>query len=301
MRISEFFVPYHPGSPRYYDLSTYNFKLETIPAAGCPASAGGTLVSPRVCQEIRDRGLLWMSGPKNASSAMRGQELVLWGVIYAANYKYIERYTFRDDGTILGEEGATAQNLPGSETVTHVHNALWRIDLDLYDITNDTMHMQHNESIAGPTANDVMPPIATASGIQYNVRTHDAVMITNTGYQNAQKHHPSYILMPSLLGGGLTQHQEPFAQNDFWVTPYNPTQMAASQLPSYVAGRPSVAHRDVVLWYKGSLHHHPRDEDGAYANGGNGPWHGTALAMYAGFMLMPFDVFDCTPFFGPCP
>jgi Cu2+-containing amine oxidase len=125
-------------------------------------------------------------------------------------------------------------------------------------------------------------------------------MLTNTAYQNAQKHHPAYMLMPSELHG-LTQHQEPFTQNDFWVTPYNPAQMAASQLPSYVAGGPSVAHRDVVLWYKGSLHHHPRDEDGAYANGGSGPWHGTALSMFSGFMLMPFDVFDCTPFFGPCP
>src|SRR5262249_36802925 len=27
LRVSEYFVPYHPGSPRFYDLSFYNFKL----------------------------------------------------------------------------------------------------------------------------------------------------------------------------------------------------------------------------------------------------------------------------------
>jgi hypothetical protein len=51
MRVSEYFVPYHPGSPRFYDLSVYNFTLTGVTAADCPASAGGATISPHVCKE----------------------------------------------------------------------------------------------------------------------------------------------------------------------------------------------------------------------------------------------------------
>src|SRR5215469_8970362 len=60
MRVSDYFVPYHPpGSPRYYDLSDFNFVLTSVSSADCPASVGGTTISPHVCEEIHDRGLMW--------------------------------------------------------------------------------------------------------------------------------------------------------------------------------------------------------------------------------------------------
>jgi Cu2+-containing amine oxidase len=99
------------------------------------------------------------------------------------------------------------------------------------------------------------------------------------------------------MGGGLTQHTEPFTQNDFWVTPYKSGQFAARQLPSYVAGGPNVANTDIVLWYKGSLHHHPRDEDGVY--NGSQKWVGTAHLMWTGFELVPHNFLDCSPFYLP--
>jgi Cu2+-containing amine oxidase len=105
--------------------------------------------------------------------------------------------------------------------------------------------------------------------------------------------------VPLVTGGGLTQHREPFTQSDFWVTPYLGNQFAASQLPSYVAGRPNVTNTDIVLWYKGSLHHHPRDEDGVY--NASHVWVGTALVMWTGFALIPHNVLDCSPLYKPCP
>ena len=83
------------------------------------------------------------------------------------------------------------------------------------------------------------------------------------------------------------------------MTPYDPAQFAAKDLPAYVAGNPSVANRDLVVWYKGSLHHHPRNEDGVYDK--NHQWIGTAHVMWTGFMLVPHDLFDCSPFYKPCP
>jgi Cu2+-containing amine oxidase len=296
MRISDFFVPYHNNSHRYYDLSHYNFTLTSVTAADCPKAVGGTLLSANVCKEVHDRGLLW----KDFTGVKRGEELVMWGVIDADNYRYIERYTFRDDGAIIGQEGATAQNLPTEPHEPHTHNAFWRIDLDVGTTINDTALMQHKEDQNDPggTATDPMTMIMTAQGLPWNPQTHDSIAVTDPTITNVQGHHPSYHLVPLVDGGGLTRHYEDFTHDDFWVTPYDPNQMAARYLASkYVVGGPPVNHRDIVVWYKGSLHHHPRDEDGIAIGK---QWKGSALVMYTGFMLMPDAVFDCTPFYGPC-
>jgi hypothetical protein len=297
MRVSDYFVPYHPGNPRFYDLSGFNFVLASVSAADCPVSTGGAPISARVCKEVHDRGLLW----KDRTSVRRGEELVLWGAIDAANYRYIQEYTFRDDGMIIGRMGATGQNLPGAELETHVHNAIWRVDIDLDGVTNDTAMVRHSENVANPVGNavDSVTPITTANGFQWNARTHDTVEITNPGSKNAQGHIISYQLIPLVTGGGLTQHFEPFTHNEFWVTPYTSAQFAARYLPTYMASHPSVANRDIVVWYKGSLHHHPRDEDGVY--NAHHLWVGTADVMWTGFLLMPHNLLDCSPFYGACP
>lgn len=296
LRVSDYFVPYHSGSPRYYDLSLFNFVLTGVTAADCPPSVGGALLSPRVCKEVHDRGLLW----KDGASVRRGQELVLWGAIDAANYRYIQEYTFRDDGFIIGRMGATGQNLPTREHETHVHNAIWRADIDLDGVVNDAAVIRHAENPADPTgvAIDSTTAILGATGLQWGARSHDAIQVT-APVKNRPGHQISYHFMPLVTGGGLTQHVEPFTHEDFWVTPYNPAQFAARYLPMYVAGSPSVAHRDLVVWFKGSLHHHPRDEDGVFT--ARHIWFGTADVMWTGFVLMPHDLFDCSPFYGPCP
>lgn len=295
MRVSEYFVPYHSGSPRFYDLSYYNFKLTGVTADDCPASVGGSLLSPRVCKEVRDRGLLW----KDYSGVRRGQELLIWATIDAANYRYIQEYAFRDDGIIVGRMGATGQNLPGRELEAHAHTAIWRIDIDLNGVTNNAARLRHSENPADATgvATDNTSAINTAQGFTWSPRLHDTVAVSNPTFKNARGHVSSYQLIPLVTGGGLVQHFEKFTQNDFWVTPYNPSQFAARDLTTYVTGSPSVANRDLVVWYKGSLHHHPRDEDGVYVQNN---WVGTAETMWTGFMLMPHNLFDCTPFYKPC-
>ena len=101
------------------------------------------------------------------------------------------------------------------------------------------------------------------------------------------------MLMP-LPTGGLTRHQEPFTQADFWVTHYKWDEMSAKDLVSYVTPPESVVDTDIVVWYKGSIHHEPRDEDGEIVGG---YWKGVALVMWTGFMMMPRNLFDTTPFY----
>ena len=65
-------------------------------------------------------------------------------------------------------------------------------------------------------------------------------------------------------------------------------------LPAYLLPPESTVNTDIVVWYMGSIHHLPRDEDGEVVNGF---WQGEAHVMWTGFMLKPNNLFDRTPFY----
>lgn len=292
-RLSDIFVPYHNGDPwlRYYDLSQFSFPLVVANNndAGC---CGKLLGNPaHVVREVRDRGPIW----KDDTAVYRGEELVLWSTLDAANYNYIIQYIFRDDGTIAFRIGATARNLPGYEQVAHMHNGLWRVDIDLSGFPNDSAWlMKHVESTASLSATDPMTPFngGVEGSAVWNAAEFTEVGVTDTVIKNGRGHNIQYDLMP--LRAGSARHQEPFTHADMWVTRYDPAQMAYPSLPSYVTAQRSITNTDVVLWYASSMHHLPRDEDGEYVNGA---FTGSALVMWSGFDLRPRNFFDRTPFF----
>ncbi len=248
------------------------------------------MLAGNVCKEVRDRGLSW----KADSQVYRGEELVLWSALAAANYNYVMEWTFRDDGIVMGRVGATSHNLPGREYETHVHNPIWRLDVDLNGWPNDSVALgTHTENLPGLTATDTEPLISVENGMQWNPRHFHSLNVSDSSLLNGKRHKTEFQLIP-LPTGGLAQHQEPFTKNDFWVTRYNPTEMSAGNLVSYISPPQVAANSDIVLWYRGSVHHHPRDEDGEMVKGA---WHGVALIMWTGWMLKPHDLFDRTPFY----
>src|SRR5437773_4659679 len=103
-RLGEILVPYHSGSPRFRDISFYNFDSLTLPAAQFPPPrqiiGGG-----KICKEVRDY-LAYMNF-FDTNRVRYGQEVVYFGVLGAANYQYIMEWTFRDDGAILVRAGST--------------------------------------------------------------------------------------------------------------------------------------------------------------------------------------------------
>jgi primary-amine oxidase len=287
-RVSDIFVPYHSGSPRYYDMSSFTFQMTPIGAADCPASVGGTPLGGKVCKEVRDRGLAW----KDDARVRRGQELVLWGALDAANYNYVIEWTFRDDGVVMGRVGATAVNLPGVPYEAHMHNPIWRLDIDFNGASSDSVEFgTHTET--GATANDTDPLITQEGSREWNPHAFNSLDVSDANLVNSHGHRSHLQLIP-LPTGGLSRHQESFTQKDFWVTAYNGSEMWAAQLPVYTTPPQNVSNADIVVWYKGSIHHHPRDEDGEYV--GN-YWRGEALVMWTGFMLKPHDLFDRTPLY----
>jgi primary-amine oxidase len=288
-RVSEIFVPYHDGDPnkRFYDIfmsTSSNNPLEDVSKADCPA---GTRFLNKVCLEVNDRGIIWKDGP----NVRRGQEVVLWGALKGANYTYIQEWKFRDDGVLEGRVGATGQNYGTSPTMAHMHNVIWRIDADLNGGSNNSVALGTHQEMMDQGV-DTMPSIPAASGHEWNQFQFNFLGISDAVLTNGHMQPTSYMLMPLLFG--TSRHTEPFTKNDFWVTPHNNSQMDALSLPSYTMGQ-NVANADIVVWYKGSLHHIPRAEDGEVIPG-NG-WRGETHLMWTGFIMMPNNLFYGTPLY----
>jgi len=288
-RVIELFVPYHSGSPRFLDMSSFNFSLFPLTSKHCPQSAGGTLLDNNyVCKQVRDRGLAWT----NYGSVRRGEEVLVWGGIGAGNYNYIIEWTFRDDGVVLGQVGATATNYPPQPFETHMHGIYWRLDIDLNGFPGDSVQrVSHVES--GLTASDPATLIRSESRFQWNPLAFTSLRIHDATLKNAQGHASGYDLMPLRTGTPL--HQEDFTKNAFTVTKYKFTEMHVPSLPTYIVPAEPVANSDTVVWYYSAAHHIPRDEDGRYVNNNFQPT--VAQVMWTGFMLKPHDLFDSTPLY----
>ena len=314
--LSDIFVPYHgPGSPRPLDLNPYGYLREAVLSylGPCGAISGPALQStswfpipipPRqvLVKEIRDRGLAWTSN----GQSRRGEELLLWSVWDAGNYEYIIQYGFRDDGSITFRLGSTGFNSPLRPYESHMHDALWYVDVNLGQSAHNTVSvMSHNETTSSSVATDSMTPFNNGSEgfLDWNAEQFTCLNIMDTVTKNAHAHNISYDLMP--MRPGTARHAENYAQHDFWVTKYPPpnvTETNYTSLPSYITPADSIADTDVVVWVMSSNHHSPRDEDhefdslGAVVSEG-----GIAQAMWSGFDLHPRNLMNDAPLHGCAP
>ncbi len=283
-RMSQLFVPYHSGSPRFYDVN-YGFSFVPLSKADCvpPAKIIGN--QSQVCKHVRDRGLMW----KHKLKQRRGQELSLWSVLGAANYDYIVEWVFRDDGVFGMRLGMTGIIWPNLQA--HMHGTIWRLDMDLNGACCDTAAIMSHQEV-GLTGVDSMTDVNNAAGFQWNALGFDMLTIRDAALKNPKGHATEWHLMPARLGTPM--HQEAFTKNTFWVTPYVWSQTLAEDLPTYIAGSPSTKNTDVVLWYYTGAHHMIRDEDLTSTGGA-----GMTLVMYDQFQLKPFNLWGQTPFCNP--
>ena len=287
-RVADIFVPYHTGSPRFYDLTNFNFPL--VNATSADAGACGKIIDGKVIHDVRTHGVLW----KDDTDVRHGHELAIWATLDSANYNYIMSYAFRGDGTIALRLGATSRNLPGAELEAHMHNALWRIDMDLNGFTSDSVfEAEHHETIGGPGASDTFKPFNHGVEGSKNWRASKFTeILVRDSKLNSQRKNISYEFRP--VRRGKPRHQEAFAHDDFWVTRYRGSEQTYKLVDTYVNGE-SVMNTDIVVWHISPLHHNPRDEDGRFLP--NGVWRGVALLMWSGLDLRPRNLFGRTPLF----
>src|SRR5262245_28316630 len=118
LELGESFVPYDPGFPQFRDVASFAFHI--VPAdeklLGPPCVAKGAILESadpnmrnKVYKEVHDDGIRWLSdeGGQGPDRGRRGEKMLIWAVLYAANYRYIMEYGFADDGTITCRLGAT--------------------------------------------------------------------------------------------------------------------------------------------------------------------------------------------------
>jgi primary-amine oxidase len=303
-RVSEIFVPYHRGEPRFWDVS-YGFDLTPMtdadrgPTGKLHVSHNGSGEVPCVVEELRDRGIMWKSGDK----VRRGEVLILWGCLSAANYRYIMEYGFQDDGTISFRLGSTGHNFSGSEWDPHMHNALWRVQVNLGGPKNNVYLMEIIETASGGGKAETKhtPFNKNVEGYaDWNPAKFTMLRVVNEKLKNAQGKPCSYDLMPQRMGtarhfgGDREQREENCTLHDFWVTRAKADELNYTKLPQYVADKESIKDADVVLWYSSPMHHEPRSEDGEIVDG---QIEGCTHVAWSTFYLRPSNIFDRTPFY----
>ena len=288
--LSELFVPYQSGSPRFSDL---RLGFELLTANSKDAGQCGRVVGRdnKVVREVVDKGPLW----KNDERIVRGQKLLLWGTMDAANYNYVVRYEFHDDGTIKFRVAGTAVNWPSSPLEPHIHNALWRIDVNLDGADGDSVNvLRHVEDINAINWDNVTQPFngGHEGRLDFVPAQFTQVQVVDERLTNRGGKTTGYDLRP--LYRGVARHNEKFMHHDFWVTVHKSDEQYFPELPDYIADGEIIQSADVVLWHVTSLLHVPRDEDGRIVDG---YWSGVALAMWGGFDMRPRNLFDGTPFY----
>jgi primary-amine oxidase len=311
-RLAEAFVPYHRGSPRFWDVS-YNFPLCNVNKDD--AGPNGKLLAsepgkpPTVVMEVRDRGLAW----KDSAGVRRGEQLVLWGSLSAANYRYIIEYTFRDDGLIQFRVGSTGHNYPGSEWEPHMHNALWRVDVNLGGPDDNTVelceHIEPDPNGQKSQAMTLHTPFndGKEGAADFDPGKFTMLRVVNTKKKNARGQPWRYDLVPHRMGN--SRHyggsNEECTHHDFWVTKNRKGEILYTRLPEYIKDPQNkqqpedISNTDVVIWYSDPGHHEPRSEDGEMRRSRNGSrrFQGATPVMWTTFELKPRDFWDRSPYF----
>ena len=283
-RVSEIFVIYN-NAVQFFDITDFSSGLMQLNTSiECPAARGVLLAGGTVCREVRDRGLSF----KTDTASRRGQQLVLWGVIQSANYKYLVEWTFRDDAVVEARVGATGTNLAGNHDVAHMHSVTWRLDIDLNGPGGDSVReSRHRESATAETATDSEVSITMEGSRVWSPTQFTTWNIYDATLVNAQGKRSSFRLTP--LRTGTSRHDVPYTQRDFWVTRVNSKggEVSARDLPDYVSDLQSVSGQDIAVWYTAAIHHEERDEDD----------NGATQLLPVGFLLKPHDFFGSSPLF----
>ena len=285
LSVASILAVFNTGAPR---LHIDMFRYPLIHSNLADTSCCGEILDHVVVKEVMPRGMVW----KDDQEIVRGHQMVLRSTMDAANFNYIFKYTFRDDGIIKFALGVTGRRLPGYETVPVVHNVLWRIDTDIAGGDNDRVRLvRHLASIGAQGATDEANTVATEQSFEWLADEFTTIRVEDTIEENPRNRAISWDLMPPRYGN--SRLGERFTHADAWVTRYRAGEEYGVRVPTYDDDE-NVDDTDVVLWLATPIQHVPRDEDG-YFDGSR--WVGVVHTMWGWAQLKPRNVFDRTPFF----
>jgi primary-amine oxidase len=337
---SEIFVPYHNGTTRLYDMQWCGASFgnphpclrQMTPADSSPVTASQITFPgsayPTVAVECRDAGVAALCKTNAAGEygmTTRYKEVVFWSVYDTGNYDYIIEYGFRNDGAITFRAGATGYNNANHVFDPHMHDVVWRVDIDLFGAAgNHVYQLTHSEQSPNLFAVDSDTVYPTEGTFNWTAEEFTAMLIEGS-VTNSFGNEIGYELTP-WDRKGTARHwgsTETFTQKDFWVTANHPGEDGTGGTspndwgtngsvqpdaylmryvsenaglipfsgPEWIFGPPKT---DIVVWYRSAAHHHPHDED-RQASDGPADMTGLTLMHWQGFDLLPHDLFDYNP------
>lgn len=307
LALAEMYVPYYDGF-EIWDIAGFSgiaqASADYVPGAG--VISGSVQPDGAVIAEVADDHVRWMSVTERVR---RGQVLDLWAVLSAVNYRYIIRYSFHDDGTIKARVGGTAQNLRsapvGDAVGIHVHMGAWRMEFDLGAPAANEVHVV--ERIADPESARARLDHrsfnnGTEGGEVWNPERFTTLMVMSTLVDNRHTppHKIGYKLIPVRAGSTRTFRR--YTHFDFWATLLTGKTGSRDRLrfidvPAYAQDARPLAGQPVAIWTTAAIQHVPRTED--FGPVGYYPSQGLAITMWAGFDLMPHNLWDRTPLLPP--
>lgn len=271
--VAQVHVPYHPGSPRFRDLTISTSGL----GAGAlnlsvPECSPGTLLDPKVCRQIRDRGFAW----KFSGLFQKGQEVIVWSSSQLGQYNYITEWIFMDDGTVVPRIGFTGRlQITGTDDgfepfgqrinpeadptpvfgVSHFHHVYWRFDTDIGGSSDNAIDNISTSQYFGPPPSPVSACLnfgecTTNSRFRFTNETFDGLFapftfwhVFNKGITNADGRNIGYEIVPegNQHWDGMTDTDEPWSLADLYITTFNGCELLATDneppfIPAECAG-----------------------------------------------------------------
>ena len=173
--------------------------------------------------------------------------------------------------------------------IAHWHNVYYRLDFDVVTAGNNRVDRvtwvpstagspDGSCTTTGKCGTISFSPIVTEGAQTWSPTSATSWFVYNKGFLNADGRQMGYWLVPNInaLHRGMTTSTEPWSGSELWVTTYNSCELYAvansgSALPPGCSGAAShvgamtngqsVDGADLVVWYRNSLLHVPRDED----------------------------------------
>jgi primary-amine oxidase len=302
--LAQIHVVYDDGSARRLILSENGLggaSQVDLTAAQCPSgtrlSNGGVHT---LCKAQAGRGHAW----KFDTVQQQGYWLELFSISHTGSLSWIVRWRFHDSGAIEPAVGAsgelvafgsnpafgqpvTSSNVIGVGWVTSVY---WRLDFDIGSSATDDLVERFDVTPEGDGSTKALTTtvISTEGGealdpqLKRSWRVRDAVTLNSDGRPI------SYHLEPLQAGHHyVPTASEAWANHDLAITAYDACERlvagnstaggCGANLADFLTGQ-NVNGADVVIWYRTTYHHLPRDEDEPYVP-----------TIWQGFVVSPRD------------
>jgi primary-amine oxidase len=285
--LSQIQTDFDDGSTQQFSVTSVGLggdSLVDLSSQDCPQ---GRLVENNgksvLCETTKPMGYIW----KYRTQHKQGDLLELFSLSKINSISYVIKWKFYENGIIEPAVGVSGKltkigsNLDHGWRVTEndliavgfTNHYFWRLDFDI-DVDGNNDLLEQISSI--PSSNKlkkskVIASINTESALSLNPVNKVFWRVRDNSEQNSTVGHISYELnLLNYAHQGKGNNSEPWLNNDFFVTHYdpcerfavkNPTQDGCAENISQFVNGQNINAKDIVTWYRASYHHLPRDED----------------------------------------